>query len=156
LTINRSISLDHCSAVRVAPANSERKGPFKCAAARDINAATGRDFAAQDAGIGCLYRQDGKASGGQVVHIVVMHPPYSAGTEQETLPGYRRDLQEITTVRDADGLGPEAFIAGDDIMCAAWAMAPDGLPMMIQVQHMAGSSATVCAIAEKTAALLRH
>jgi hypothetical protein len=35
-------------------------------------------------------------------------------------------------------------------------MAPDGLPMMIQVQHMAGSSATVCAIAEKTAALLRH
>jgi hypothetical protein len=129
-------------------------GTFACPAPAAMASALGVPFANQgtrDAG-GCQY---GEGTNGGGRSVVVLHPPYSTTSKQETLAEYERDGQAAGgRITKRPEYGPGAFeLFTNAQICAIWMPAVDGLPIMVQVNVLGGAPFDACTGARAAARL---
>lgn len=77
--------------------------------------------------------------------LVIMHPPFSSGSQPETLADYRSDFEGEknimnATTEDRSDLGDGAFSTRTEGFCTVWLWAPDGQVVSVQANRDFGAT----------------
>ena len=117
------------------------RGAFVCPSPSSLQTATGLDFGANTGSDAMCIFKAAAVEG----DLVIMHPPYSVGSQPETLADYHNDFKGEknilnATTEERPDIGDGAFSTRTESFCTMWLWAVDGQVVSVQANRDFGAT----------------